>query len=197
MRASLIVVITLITFLIISCNTEPENNTTTETEQQTNEPQITETEVKIKGDSIVKIAFKTLSSRLKSAMQTGGPHKAIEVCSKDAMRLTDSLSQVLNIKIKRTSHKIRNPQNSPDEWEQKVINHYLKQIAENQELKPYVEQVNGKWRYAKPIIIKPQCLVCHGEPSGEIKDLLQKYYPQDQATGFKEGELRGIWSIEL
>jgi len=25
--------------------------------------------------------------------------------------------------------------------------------------------------------------------------ILKSYYPEDQATGFKEGELRGMWKI--
>ncbi len=192
------IVLGIILLMLWSCSETPKQNSETEKQQETTEQQVSqEQEIKTKGDSIVKIAFKTLSSRLKNAMATGGVEAAIEVCSKDAMRLTDSLSKELGVKIKRTSHKVRNLQNAPDEWETKVINYYLEKMQNNEPLEPYVEKTNGKWRYAKPIKIKPQCLTCHGNPQGKVKELIEKYYPDDQATGFKEGDLRGIWSIEM
>jgi hypothetical protein len=45
------------------------------------------------------------------------------------------------------------------------------------------------------------CLNCHGEPDKDIKPenlaLIRRLYPQDQATGFQLGELRGAWRIDF
>lgn len=150
------------------------------------------------GDSITRVAFQTLSGALKSALQQGGIENAFAVCNRKALRLTDSLSHVFHVKLKRTAHKIRNEANAPDAWEKSVIQRYLAMQKEGKPLKPIVEKdQTGKWRYAKPILVKPQCLMCHGEVSPQVKALLAKYYPNDQATGFTEGELRGIWSIQF
>jgi hypothetical protein len=47
-----------------------------------------------------------------------------------------------------------------------------------------------------PIPTLPLCLTCHGDPksfSPELKEALGKHYPADQATGFKDGDLRGVF----
>ena len=56
-------------------------------------------------------------------------------------------------------------------------------------------------RYFAPILVKAQCLACHGNVGQQVADsthsLLQSRYPADAATGYKEGELRGIWSVNF
>jgi hypothetical protein len=51
----------------------------------------------------------------------------------------------------------------------------------------------------KPLAIKPVCLTCHGgekDIPDTVKSELEKVYPFDQATGYKQGELRGAVSIK-
>ncbi len=47
----------------------------------------------------------------------------------------------------------------------------------------------------------PACLKCHGLPGKDIDAntlaLLQKKYPEDKATGYKLGDLRGAWKISF
>jgi len=44
-------------------------------------------------------------------------------------------------------------------------------------------------------------LQCHGQIGKDIHDdvykVIKEKYPQDKATGFKVGELRGIWDIKF
>jgi hypothetical protein len=51
------------------------------------------------------------------------------------------------------------------------------------------------------VITNPLCLQCHGVAGRDIlpatATLLQKLYPQDQATGFQLGDLRGAWRVEF
>ncbi len=199
MKAKNFILIALASILFFwQCSQEQSSKNKEETSSnKENTTQVSEADLRAKADSAIKITFKTLSGKLKHTIQNDGIEAAINVCKEDAMRITDSLSQALNLKIKRTSHKVRNPQNAPDEWENKILTMYLEKTEKGEPLEPVLEQVNGKWRYAKPIKIKPQCLMCHGEPAGKVKELLQEKYPEDQAVGFKEGDLRGIWSVEL
>jgi len=40
------------------------------------------------------------------------------------------------------------------------------------------------------------CLGCHGEKiKPELLSLLDQRYPQDQARGFREGDLRGAFTL--
>ena len=60
---------------------------------------------------------------------------------------------------------------------------------------------NNDVRYFAPIILKSECLKCHGSVGSDIKDetyaLIKNLYPKDEAVGFQEGELRGIWSLNF
>ncbi|MCA1791466.1 MAG: DUF3365 domain-containing protein, partial [Thioalkalivibrio sp.] len=40
------------------------------------------------------------------------------------------------------------------------------------------------------------CLTCHGsDVGGDIKHALERLYPDDQATGYAEGDVRGAFTI--
>jgi hypothetical protein len=59
--------------------------------------------------------------------------------------------------------------------------------------------VVGDRHFYAPIIVQKKCLTCHGEVGVDVTkksdSIIESYYPKDLATGFKEGDLRGIWSI--
>ena len=51
-----------------------------------------------------------------------------------------------------------------------------------------------------PIRLQPQCVQCHGKPeelSTEVRAALLDRYPDDRATGFAAGDLRGWFWVEV
>jgi hypothetical protein len=59
---------------------------------------------------------------------------------------------------------------------------------------------NRKIVYYKPIrIAMPACLKCHGSAEKDIDPktlaIIRQKYPDDLATNYKEGDLRGLWKI--
>ena len=56
-------------------------------------------------------------------------------------------------------------------------------------------------QYGGFLVSNALCLRCHGEPGPDISAedlaLIQRLYPQDKATGFKLGQLRGAWRIDF
>lgn len=159
-------------------------------------------EAKQKGMDITKQAFGTLSSNLKQAMSKGGVSHALKFCNIEAMPLTDSLSDHYGVKIRRVSHKPRNPLNKADSLEMESIRKYRASIENEEELKPYTFRAEKAFIYHAPIRINNGlCLNCHGQPGTDISDqnmkVINKLYPQDKATGFSMGELRGIWTIRF
>jgi cytochrome c553 len=54
------------------------------------------------------------------------------------------------------------------------------------------------FRYMKAIPMAAQpCAACHGtDVKPDVLAEIEKLYPQDEATGFKPGELRGAFSIK-
>jgi len=52
--------------------------------------------------------------------------------------------------------------------------------------------------YAEPLGIQEVCLTCHGTSvAPEVTAAIAPKYPDDQATGYALGDLRGIAWVEL
>ncbi len=133
-------------------------------------------------------------------MKEGGTASAIPFCTTMAMPLTDEMSYKYGAIIKRTSYKVRNEINAPTKEETRILNTYKKLIDANKQLKPIVEiDKSGSPHFYTPILLQQKCLACHGEIGKnvtiETDSIVKSIYPHDAATGFKEGDLRGIWSI--
>ncbi|HSP82517.1 MAG TPA: DUF3365 domain-containing protein [Gillisia sp.] len=155
-----------------------------------------------KGNEISQATFKALSEKLTEQMKLGGPALAIPFCNIEAMPLTRELSEEYDVTIKRTSDKLRNQENKPTTRELEIINIYHKLISEERELTPIVEvDNNNKKHYYAPILLKTNCLTCHGNVpefvSVKTDSIIKSLYPFDMAIGYKDGDLRGIWSIEF
>ena len=63
-----------------------------------------------------------------------------------------------------------------------------------------VDPATGELRYLRPILVEPACLLCHGaeeELDPEVRRRLAERYPEDRATGFAEGDLRGAFSVRV
>ena len=149
----------------------------------------------------VKSFAGSLQGALKGAIQEGGPAHAIPVCNLKAPEIAKGLS-VEGRKVGRTSHRVRNPDNAPDAWEAGILEDFMARAAAGEDLKTMeqtavVEGAEGPTlRYMKAIPVGEVCLACHGgEIAPEIQARLDETYPEDQATGFALGELRGAFSI--
>jgi len=154
----------------------------------------------VKGKEISKESFKTLSGKLKEQLQKGGVVSAIPFCNSEALPITKELSEKFNVSIKRTSNKIRNIKNNATARELEVVEKFITLKRNNKELAPIVEVgKNDKVHFYAPIILKSNCLVCHGTVRHELTkkndSIIKLLYPNDKATNYKEGNVRGIWSI--
>ncbi len=152
----------------------------------------------------VKELQTTLVGELQAAMKAGGPTNAIEVCNTKASAIATGLSQKNGLLIGRTSLKIRNPKNAPDAWETKVLKEFEARKARGEDPATLEHSAvvthHGKkeFRYMKalPVAQGMPCPVCHGEKiEPAVLAKLQQLYPQDKATGYKVGDLRGAVTI--
>ncbi|PIE50236.1 MAG: hypothetical protein CSA38_04070 [Flavobacteriales bacterium] len=144
---------------------------------------------------------KVLGKNLMGTIQKKGTIEALQFCNHKAYPLTDSMANHFNATIKRVSDKTRNPANQPNEKELSIIKQYKKLLSEKAQLKPIVEEENGEIQFYAPIKTNTMCLQCHGTPNEQIKPAtlkkLAELYPTDQAQGYKENQIRGIWSIRF
>jgi hypothetical protein len=146
----------------------------------------------------------SLQGELVAAIKAGGPVNAIQVCKTKAPAIAADLSKKQGWKVARTSLKLRNPANAPDAWETKVLQDFEVRKAKGEDPAQieYAEIVKDKgkseFRYMKAIGIPANapCLTCHGEKiDAAVSDKLKAMYPQDKATGYKQGDLRGAFTI--
>jgi hypothetical protein len=151
---------------------------------------------------IVKTFAFELKKELMGGMKQGGPEAAVRVCNAKAPSIADSLSQRTGWEVGRTSLKVRNQGNAPDDWERTVLESFEKSKRDGTNpatLEHFeVVETDGEryFRYMKAIPTGEVCLVCHGEAIAEpIAEVLAEHYPQDEARGFKVGDIRGAFTI--
>lgn len=152
----------------------------------------------IQSRAVIKEFGKELITELKHALEEQGPDKAIKVCNIEAPGIAANLSEQYNWDIGRTSLKTRNPNNNPDQWELGVLQQFeqRKQQGEAIDTLEYYEETEVGFRYMKAIPTKGLCLTCHGESLHDpVKARLVELYPEDKATGFKIGDIRGAFTI--
>ena len=163
----------------------------------------TSASVKQEGVKYIKMLGAALKKEVKSKMKedpTGA--LAMGFCSTKAQEVTEEVNNKLPdyASVRRTALKVRNPQNAPDTTDTEVMQAYQKAIKAGKFSPKDIKVVETKesYRVYKPLVTKAMCLKCHGANiSDDIKAVLKKVYPKDQATGFKEGDLRGVIVAEI
>ena len=127
---------------------------------------------------------------------------AVSVCSEKAPAIAGGISEDKGWEVGRTSLRIRNPGNAPDGWEQKTLEAFEDRRRSGEDLAKMehseVVTADGKsvFRYMKAIPAGELCLTCHGkEIASDLAAKLKEVYPEDRATGFSLGEIRGAFTI--
>lgn len=147
-----------------------------------------------------------LKARLTAAMEQGGPAAAIEVCTTEAQRITAAVPEIagpgVEAKVGRASLKLRNPANKAPDWVQRWLETQGERPAEGLKVPVAVATMDGKRiaRVIRPIAIQGMCLTCHGPTlmiPPEVQAVLKTRYPDDQATGYALGALRGAAWAEV
>lgn len=162
-----------------------------------------ESTVRQKGEAITAQAFGFLSSRLGKAIAEAGYTNAIEFCSVHGIPLTSSVGVTNEVVLRRVTQRPRNPRNRADTNEVTIIRRLEAELSKGATPGAVVaaHKPDSLTYYAPIVLNLPLCLNCHGEPGTDIKpDVLaqiKKSYPADEATGFKQGQLRGLWSVEF
>lgn len=203
----LIFLLVLSTGFLISCNQQ-----VSKTENKSDENSIEEVLAGAKpaqdttleayrrqGKEIVKETFSALNAQLKAALQRDGVPHALKFCNLAAIPITDSLASLYDVDIKRVSLQNRNPDNAPDALEESLISTLEKLMVASFNMVVLDQDENPV--YIQPILLADQCLQCHGQPGKDITtenyEIIKSLYPDDLATGYSSGDLRGIWRIRF
>jgi hypothetical protein len=146
--------------------------------------------------------LKELGQKLQSSMAEGGPINAIGVCQLQAPEIANRASTSNQAKISRVGTRARNPvMGVPNDWQAKALAQFDAGLARgdkpaDMEFSETVVKPDGskEFHFAKPIVMQPMCVSCHGSPeqiSPEVKAKLSELYPNDKAVNYQPGQLRG------
>lgn len=140
---------------------------------------------------------KHLKEALTSALPKGAA-AAVSVCNEKAPQLAAAASKG-GIEVGRTTYRTRNPENAPAEWMKPLLDE-LAQAPKKEGAFAAKTLPDGRLAYAEPIYIQPMCLTCHGAKANlgpDVTKILAEKYPNDQATGYKDGDFRGMFWVTL
>jgi hypothetical protein len=118
-----------------------------------------------------------------------------------APKMGKKIAEETGWKVRRVTLKVRNEARAvPDEWEKAALEEFDRRAAagESPAKLEKGEVVGSEYRYVKALPVQPLCLNCHGpddqiQPS--VKAVLKEHYPNDRATGYSEGQIRGALSV--
>lgn len=145
-----------------------------------------------------------LMTMLTQQLARGGPAAAIAVCA-DSAQLRTSRYQRAGIAVRRVGTRVRNPANTPDSLEAAVLTAFQADLAAGRlpADTAVLEALAGghtRLRYLRPVRVQEPCLTCHGPATAipdSVRAILTQRYPDDQATGYAVGDLRGAVSVQV
>lgn len=143
-------------------------------------------------------ALAPFKRELQQALRDGlarGPVEAIAACQLRAPEIARSLS-VEGVRMGRTSQRLRNPANVGPEWVLPILESY--RASPSDRAPRTVALAGGRSGYVEPILVQPLCLACHGEAlAPAVAARIEELYPEDEAVGYRAGDLRGVFWVEL
>lgn len=162
---------------------------------------VSTTDYEKKGLEYALATKQELGKNLMGTIKKKGTLEAVSFCNGKAYPITDSMSTVQGVRIKRVSDKPRNPNNQANDVELKHIETFKALLGSGKEISPIVEKQNDKTHFYYPIVTNTMCMQCHGTPQKQIVPevfaSIQKLYADDKAIGYDINEVRGIWNIQF
>jgi mono/diheme cytochrome c family protein len=159
------------------------------------------------GRQVAQELLEAMGAEMTAAMQQGGPMAAIETCSIIGLPLTRELAQRQDapIEVKRATDRARNPENRADSEELRALAYFAAALERGEELpadhvQKVVREGQSYLRYYQPLTVAARCLACHGDGAAMdegLRSTLARRYPEDRALGYREGDLRGVFRLEI
>ena len=146
-----------------------------------------------------------LMAALSTAIQTSGPADAIDFCKEAAPKMAQAASKQSGWQIRRVSLGNRNPKASPDAWERKTLEEFDRSQksgvapAKLEHWEVVTENGQAVRRYMRALPTQPLCIQCHGtsdQLGAGVAQRLQQRYPDDRATGYAVGQIRGAMTLQ-
>ncbi|MCG8599650.1 MAG: TSUP family transporter [Verrucomicrobiales bacterium] len=156
------------------------------------------------GKSAASALGMSLKTMLSATMKEFGPVEAIKVCNHAAGPAAEAVTKQFKggAEVRRTALRVRNPSNAPDKIDTFILHQFEKNFESGQDLPEQLvtRLEDGTYRHYQPLITQKVCLTCHGGKeamSDPLRTALAELYPDDKATGFQPGSLRGVIRVDI
>jgi hypothetical protein len=145
-----------------------------------------------------------LMGLLAATLEQGGPALAIHICA-DSAQVRTLRHWKNGVYIRRVSRRVRNVDDTPDAIERRLLEDLAEARRQKRlprELVQVIRAPDGtaELQYIRPLLVDGRCLPCHGDPAEfdpEVRAALARRYPEDRATGYAVGDLRGAVSVRV
>ena len=155
-----------------------------------------------KSTAAADLLFQRLSGELATALTNGGPAAAVAICKDRAPAIAAEIEASSGVDIERTALRVRNLANAPDDWEKWAMESFRTRREAGEDWSAMTAtRIDGReLNWMRPIPLGEMCATCHGDIASftrETRLALGEAYPDDQAIGFKPGELRGAFTARV
>ncbi len=141
---------------------------------------------------------------LLTELERGGYEGAVRACSEIAQEIPREIEARTGASIRRVSVRYRNPKDIPDEYERQKLEEFehkhRARALPDESVEVVREDGRAYLRYMRPILVGPMCITCHGPKEAippSVRAILAEKYPDDRATGYRSGDVRGAVSVKL
>ncbi len=151
-----------------------------------------------RGDLLIVSLQGALLTRLRTDLDAGGPELAIQSCHLAATAATNRAARDEGVAAGRTAARLRNPTNAARPWAAPIVARYADQPSTA--VAGFAVDLGDRVGVLRPIREQPICASCHGPEdklSIGLRAHLAELYPRDRATGFRDGDIRGWFWVEI
>lgn len=150
-----------------------------------------------RADLVILTLHASVLSELDRTFAQGGPDVAIQTCHLDTNLTTYRFARE-GIAAGRTSDRLRSPSNRAPKWAADTIRSYVGRRAK--EVDGFAFDLGDRIGVLRPVAEREMCAHCHGaadQLTARVRAVLADRYPADLAVGFREGDLRGWYWVEM
>jgi hypothetical protein len=150
-----------------------------------------------RADLMIAAMHDSVLRELTDAFDSVGPDKAMSSCHIDSLLIAQRMGRE-GIAAGRTSDRLRNPTHAPRPWAAALVHANAGRQA--RDVEGFAVDLGDRLGVLRPIAERPMCATCHGPAdrlSPAIRAGIAERYPADKAVGFKQGEIRGWFWVEI
>lgn len=150
-----------------------------------------------RADLMIAAMHDSVLRELADAFEGGGAEKAILSCHIDTVLTTQRFARE-GVAAGRTSDRLCNPTNAPRPWAAGLVKANAGRMA--RDVDGFAVDLGDKVGVLRPISLRGICANCHGPVeslSEGVRREIAERYPADRAGGFKPGEIRGWFWVEM